>query len=409
MISREIYGSVQGTKKADGLLGKGAKIHVITQKIDGKGRKTVLFPILAKGFKSRQIRVNIGNEEYSHLKKNIYHKSPFINRAIPEKPFVLIPMRLSDYSIRMKTRANTLSALLLTSALFTSLALASCTPGQNKNESRSDRKKPARIASMAPSSTVILAQLGLADKIVACDTWSGSVAGVPETAIRFDMMKPDAEKLASLEPDLLLVSTITQAGTSVDPFKPLSDSGVRVVYIPTSESLEGIGNDVTAIAALVGEEAAGKKIADAMKDEVSKLKKIAEGIPAADRKTAYFEISPAPWMYGFGTGVYLDDALAAAGFTNILADQKGWVSVSAETVVAKNPDVIFTNIEAGSGDSATGNAVAEIKTRKGWENVAAIQNGKVYAIDTRTSAQPTPDIVKAIRQMAEAVYPEYYK
>ncbi|MCR4997152.1 MAG: ABC transporter substrate-binding protein, partial [Butyrivibrio sp.] len=61
------------------------------------------------------------------------------------------------------------------------------------------------IISMAPSTTQILIDLGLGDKIVACDTYSyGSyLADLKADIPQFDMMTPDQEKIVSLNADVV--------------------------------------------------------------------------------------------------------------------------------------------------------------------------------------------------------------
>jgi len=265
---------------------------------------------------------------------------------------------------------------------------------------------------MAPASSSILLSLGLGDRLVACDTWSAKLPGMPTGVVAFDLMAPDVERLAALECDLILVSTLTQAGTSQDPFKPLADAGARVVYIPTSDSLAGIGADVTRIASLTGREAAGATLVADFNAAVDQVAKIAATIPEAKRRTVFFEISPAPYLYSTGAGTYLDEMIRVTGARNALAAETGWVAVSAEHVVALDPDVILTNVvasEPAATPEADAAVVAEIAARPGWEGVTAVREKRVYHVDNRTSSQPTPDVVVAIGQIAKAVYPEYFK
>ena len=256
---------------------------------------------------------------------------------------------------------------------------------------------------MAPACTSIIAKLGLAGNIVACDTWSGGIEGISKDAVRFDMMKPDAEKLAALAPDIVFVSAITKEGTSRDPFKPLSDAGVHVVYLPTSASVQDIRGDIGRIAGLLGRKAEGTSAIAEMDAEISRISKIAKTIPEGKRRSVIFEIAPAPFIYSFGSGVYLDELLRDAGAKNALAHEKGWIAVSAETVVASDPDVILTTV------STLPDPVAEIKSRPGWSGMKAVKENRVYRIDGDASSQPGPNVVKALDEIAKAVYPEYFK
>ena len=86
----------------------------------------------------------------------------------------------------------------------------------------------------------------------------------------------------------------------------------------------------------------------------------------------------------------------------MLADQSGWISVEGETVAAANPDVIFTNV------NYTDAPVEEILGREGWAGVSAVMNKEVYYIDNMASSLPDQNIVIAVEQMAQALYPECF-
>lgn len=255
---------------------------------------------------------------------------------------------------------------------------------------------------MAPACTQTILALGLGKNLVAVDNWSDTLEGVPEGAIRFDMMKPDAERLAELEPNLVLVSAITQEGTNKDPFKPLSDAGVNVVYLPTAASLDDIRADVARVAKLVGKVDDGKSLVDSMNAEIRRIAQIAASIPATERKTVVFEISAAPYIYSTGSGTYLNELMETAGAINALAGETGWISVNAETIVGSDPDVILTNT------SYLADPVAEIIARPGWEGMQAVRERRVFYIDDDSSSQPGPNVVKALGEIAKAVYPDYF-
>ena len=107
-------------------------------------------------------------------------------------------------------------------------------------------------------------------------------------------------------------------------------------------------------------------------------------------------------MYSFGTGVFLNEMIELIGAENILAAQEGWLGVEEESVVQANPDVILTNV------NYIDDPVQEIKDRSGWDVLTAVQNGAVYYIDNMASSLPDQNVIKALEQMAKAIYPEYY-
>ena len=256
------------------------------------------------------------------------------------------------------------------------------------------------IVVLAPSLTEMVLALGRGEDIVAYDAQSEGLEGLPEDVPVFDMVSPDMEQLTALEPDLVLVSDMSLYDQQA-PYQPLIDLGICVACVPNAESIQGIYDDIAFLAALLGEEEAGEALAEDMRAAIDEIAAVGETIE--DKKSVYFEISAAPYMYSFGSGVYMDEMLALIGAENILADQEGWLGVEGETVVAADPDVILTNVDY------IDDPVGEILSRDGWAGVTAVQEERVYTIDNTSSSRPDQNIVTALRQMAQAVYPEYYE
>lgn len=279
---------------------------------------------------------------------------------------------------------------------------ATASPRSMVDPSGAEITVPEKIDSivvLAPSITETVIALGDGDKIIAYDISSVDLEGVPSDKPVLDLVDPDMEQLVALNPDLLLVTNLSLYDAE-NPYQQLIDLGVCVACIPSSDSIEDIQSDITFIADILGKSKEGKELTEQMQKEIDNISEIAKNI--TDKKTVYFEISAAPYMYSFGSGVFLNEMIELIGAENILGDQEGWLSVGEESVVAANPDVILTNV------NYIDNPTQEIMDRSGWDALAAVQNGNVYYIDNMASSLPNQNIVKALQQMAEAVYPEYY-
>lgn len=255
------------------------------------------------------------------------------------------------------------------------------------------------IVSMAPSNTELLIELGFGDKIVAIDTQSVDIEGLPEGIPAIDLMSPDVEQLIQLDPDLIFASAMSMAGGD-DPFAQLKDADIALVYIPSSDSIEGIYEDIDFIAKVLSVEEKGQDIVEDMKDQIAAIKEIGDEI--TEKKSVYFEIAAAPEMYSFGSGVFLNEMIDIIGARNVLADEDQWIAVSEEAILAANPDVIITNV------NYIEEPVEEIKARDGWENVSAIKDEQVYYVDNMSSSLPNHNIIKALNEMAKSIYPEKY-
>ena len=96
------------------------------------------------------------------------------------------------------------------------------------------------------------------------------------------------QKLIGLEPDIVIASGHNKTGSVEDPFKVISEAGIPVVYIPSSDSIDGIYKDIEFIADVVNERSKGKEIVDDMKAQVEEIKAIGDTI--TDKKSVYFEI-----------------------------------------------------------------------------------------------------------------------
>ena len=289
-------------------------------------------------------------------------------------------------------------SLMLVLVLALSCAALAEVPAQDRaGNDISIPENVEKIISLAPATTEILEAVGVMDKIIAVDTQTPfyvTVGDIPQ----FDMMAPDVEAIAALEPDVVFTSGMSYIDG--DPYHALVDMGVCDIEIPSSASIEGVKEDIVFTAACVGKEAEGQALADDMQAQIDELAAI--GATITEKKTVFFEISALPYIYSCGKGTFIDDMLALVGAENVMGAQEGWLSVTEEDAVAANPDVILTSV------NYLEDAVAEIMGREGWQDVTAVKNGDVYYIDNGASSLPDQNIVKAMREMALAIYPEAF-
>ena len=295
-------------------------------------------------------------------------------------------------------------ALIMTLSIFVLSGCSSQTDRMVTDREGTEVNIPTKIEkiiSTAPSNTEVLMALGLGDKLVAIDKYSTDIEGINTELPQIDFLNPDAETIIGLEPDIVIASGHNKTGSVEDPFKAISEAGIPVVYIPSSDSIDGIYKDIEFIADVVNERSKGKEIVDDMKAQVEEIKAIGDTI--TDKKSVYFEISPAPYLSSFGKSTFLNEMIEIIGAKNIFENEEGWVSPTAEAIIDANPDVIITN--AGYMENPT----EEIKSRDAWENINAIKKNEVYLVDQNASSRPSQNVIKALEQMAKAVYPEHYE
>jgi iron complex transport system substrate-binding protein len=257
------------------------------------------------------------------------------------------------------------------------------------------------ILSIGPSITEVLVALGAADRIIGIDMFSEDVEGLPEgISARLSIVGLDAEYIVSLMPDLVFISGMTRLSGYDDPLAPVSAAGITVIYMPSSTSVTAIMEDIRFMAAVLDEQETGEAIISDMQAEIDEITEIAANIQTS--RTVYFELSAAPWMVSFGRGTFLNEMIELLGAENIFTDAESWISVSDETLIDLNPDVILTSTDW------LDDPIGEIKQRPGFSAITAVQNGDIFRICTASSNRPNHNIVRALREMAVAVFPEYF-
>jgi len=256
------------------------------------------------------------------------------------------------------------------------------------------------ILSIGPGNTEVLVALGFGSKIVGIDAFSSDIPGLPADVELFDMMAIDGERMIALAPDVIFTTGMIMVD-GLDPLEIVRAAGITVIAIRDPiTSIAEIVDDIRFIADVMDAVEAGEALVMEMMQEIDAIRAIGEAV--AERKTVYFEIAAPPFMFSFGHGVFLNEMIELIGAENVFADQDRWFSVADESVLERNPDVILTNVDY------LDDPVGDVLDRPGWESLSAVANERVYFIEANASSRPSHHIVRALIEMARAVYPDYF-
>ncbi len=258
-----------------------------------------------------------------------------------------------------------------------------------------------KIISLAPSITETLVNLGLAENIIAVDTYSLDIEGINKELPVFDILNPDAENIVNLSPDIILGTGMAKVD-GADPFATMVEAGTFVSVIPTPSNIEGILEDIAFIGKVTKTEEKANKIIESYSSEIEKIINKIQDSGKNEEISVYFETSPAPYSYSFGKNTFLNDMLNLLNVKNIFEEQEGWLSVSEEQILDKNPSVILTNSDYIE------NPTKEIKERAGWNVIDAIKNDRVYLIPSNASSRANENSIIAFKEMAKAFYPDLF-
>ncbi|MDE3088527.1 MAG: ABC transporter substrate-binding protein, partial [Chloroflexota bacterium] len=153
-----------------------------------------------------------------------------------------------------------------------------------------------------------------------------------------------------------------------------------------------------------------KSITDAMKQKVDAVK--AKVASAQTKPRVYWELDatdPAK-PYTPGPGSFIDSIITLAGGVNVAANAKSpYPQLSAEEIVAANPDVIILSDSCSFFNNPGCVQVESVKTRPGWSVINALRNNKVFPIDDNLVSRPGPRIVDGLEAAAKLIHPELFK
>ncbi len=263
-------------------------------------------------------------------------------------------------------------------------------------------KKPEKIVSLLPSNTETAFALGLDKEIVGVSDFDNYPEQV-QSKEKVGGQEFNVEKIISLKPDIVLADA-SQAHNSKDGLKQLEDSGIKVIAVNNASSFADTYKTIEMIGAATGTKEKADEIVDGMKAKVEEIKEKAAGISKEEQPNVWMEISAPPDIYTAGSGTFMNEMLEMLGAKNIAAAEEGWPKYSEEAAVKANPDVMIITYGYYVKD-----AVEQAYSRKGWEEVSAIKNKRVYSVDSDKVSRPGPRLVEGLEEMAKAIYPDTFK
>ena len=253
-----------------------------------------------------------------------------------------------------------------------------------------------KVVALTASDCEILAALGAEDTLVG----RGEYCDYPESILEVPAVQSGAdtnlEQIIALEPQVVVMAKMAQTEEQV---AALEAAGIRVV-VSDAQDIEGVYTAIRLIGALVGRNDEAEAMVADMQSTFADIAAKSENTG----KTVYFEVSPLQWgLWTAGKGTFMDELATMCGLTNAFADVEGWAEISEEQVLERDPDYIVT-ITMYYGEGPT--PVEEIESRAGWENVAAVKNGKILNLQNDELSRPGPRLADGAKALYDFVYGE---
>ena len=238
-----------------------------------------------------------------------------------------------------------------------------------------------RVADLWHANNQIVLLLGGADKLVATTTaiaanpWFAEVySNIKNVPVLTNGETIQVEELLSQKPDAVLLSKksmlteVNQAGLK----------GVRVSF----QDFDGLKKTVSITAEVLGDKAPeiAKSYIKELEDNIQFVESRIKGVKEEKRPTVLHITSGADLLKIDGGKSMIGEWIRLAGGKSVLPDQANMVTVTMESIVEANPDVIII----GSSGNKYQAAIEKIKSDPTWQSISAVKNNRIYANPTGT-------------------------
>jgi iron complex transport system substrate-binding protein len=255
------------------------------------------------------------------------------------------------------------------------------------------KRSPQRIVSLAPGITETLYALNLDDKIVGVTTfcdWPAAARTKPRIG---GFTNPSIEKIVSLKPDLIIA---TADGNRKDTVRQLERIGLPV-YVTNPSDTNGILRSILHIGEITNREKDARKLVEKLQ---KRLNNITMQINHKSKPRVFFQIGLEPVITA-GRGTLINEVIERAGGINVAGrDTARYPRYSAEGIMGASPDIILFAPMAGDKEFVAG--------KRFWQEfrgIPAVDNNRIYPIDTDLISRASPRIVDAIEKMALIFHP----
>lgn len=252
---------------------------------------------------------------------------------------------------------------------------------------------PRRIISLSPGVTEMLYAIGAGTQIVATDRFSDFPAEAARTT-KLEYTQPSAEATVALTPDLVIM-TGRQEG-QVEQFRALR---LPVLFMEEPKSLAAVVESARLYGRLTGHAAEGEQLAASLQARIDRV--IAQ-LPPGEGPRVFYELTPD--LYTVAPESFVGSMLTALRTRNVAQGARtAFPQISAETVIAANPEVILL---VDGGARSGGQSAATVSARPGWGGIDAVRNRRIVALEPDIVNRPGPRIVDGFEAIARAIYGE---
>ena len=245
-----------------------------------------------------------------------------------------------------------------------------------------------RVISLSPHITELLYAAGAGERVVGVVSFSDYPPQAKKLPLIGSNDKFDLEAIVSLKPDLIVA---WQNGNPKSQVEQLIKLGFKV-YITEPREFEDIAKDIKQIGQLLGTQRIADQAAANFSRELQDIRRQYAGRAPV---RVFYQVWNNPLFTVNGEHL-ISKVINLCGGVNVFSDLRVLSpQVSIESVIAKNPDVIFYGSHETREDWALG--------WRQWKNIKAVANQHLFGIHADLIVRHTPRILQGAKQMCEAL------
>lgn len=246
--------------------------------------------------------------------------------------------------------------------------------------------KVERVVSLAPNLTENIFAVGAGDRLVGVTTF----CNYPEDAQKIqkvgDTISPNIETILTLKPQIVFVSTASQLENFI---KTLEAQNITV-FVTNPKDLNGVLTNLRQLGDIFG---TPERTTILLNELIARIADVDEQMRDKPKVKTFVQFSNEP-LFTIGKDSFLTEIIERAGGISVTKEvATAYPKISKETALAYNPDAI---ILSESPDNLEPNAV--------FKNSPAMKNKKVFKINADILSRPSPRIVDALEQIANALH-----
>jgi len=301
----------------------------------------------------------------------------------------------------MTSAPRTLGRLsrVATLAVLGVVALAACgrsptaegvLPSAAASPAADETSAPARVVSLAPSTTETLFAIGAGAGVVGVSRFCDFPAEVAQRPRVGGFNDPSLEAVLALRPTLV---TGARGPANRGIVERLAAQGIDA-YFPPDGSLADVRASIRGLGTRVARSAEAEAVVARLDAQLAGVTAALAGV-RRPRVLLVFGRRP---LSVAGPGTFADEMLRAAGAENVVTSGPAYPTIGVERVLALAPEVILEAGMAAGGD-------ADFDWAR-YPAIPAVRDGRVVRFEDARVLRPGPRVAEGVAVLARLLHPE---